>query len=130
MDRSTSYPEVKTILKVKQPQDFKNDPYSLLPRREKVIVFRPRAGHNYLNYHLYSKLRIGHAEQWPCGTVSQTTEHLLQFCPLDELLSKGMWEITPPWSTSSTASWGTYDVLPPSSKRLEFPSDKREEQLQ
>ena len=99
VDRSTSYPEVKTILKAKQhskwrhkhPRYNKADPYYLLTRREQVTVFRLRTGHNRLNYHLYSKLRIGHTEQCPCGTGSQTTEHLLQFCPTYEPLRKGIW---------------------------------------
>ena len=99
VDRSTSYPEVKTILKAKQhskwrhkhPRYNKADPYYQLTRREQVTVFRLRTGHNRLNYHLYSKLRIGHTEQCPCGTGSQTTEHLLQFCPTYEPLRKGIW---------------------------------------
>ena len=97
--RSTSYPEVKTILKAKQhskwrhkhPRYNKADPYYLLTRREQVTVFRLRTGHNRLNYHLYSKLRIGHTEQCPCVTGSQTTEHLLQSCPTYEPLRKGIW---------------------------------------
>ena len=36
--------------------------------------------------HLYSKLRIGYIERCPCGTGSQTTEHLLQSCPIYEPL--------------------------------------------
>ena len=99
VDRSTSYPEVKTILKAKQhsrwrhkhPRYNKADPYYLLTRREQVTVFRLRTGHNRLNYHLYSKLRIGHTEQCPCGTGSQTTEHLLQSYPTFEPLRKGIW---------------------------------------
>ena len=98
VDRPTSYPEVKTILKAKQhskwrhkhPRYNKADPYYLLTRREQVTVFRLRTGHS-LNYHLYSKLRIGHTEQCPCGTGSQTTEHLLQSCPTYEPLRKGFW---------------------------------------
>ena len=99
VDRSTSYPEVKTILKAKQhskwrhkhPRYNKADPYYLLTRREQVTMFRLRTGHNRLNYHLYSKLRIGHTEQYLCSTGSQTTEHLLQSCPTYEPLWKGIW---------------------------------------
>ena len=88
VDRSASYPEVKTIFKVTQhskwrlehPLHNKADPYYLLTRREQVTVFRLRTGHNRLSYHLYSKLRIVHTEQCPCGTGSHTTEHLLQSC--------------------------------------------------
>ena len=71
-------------------------PYCLLTRREQVTVFRFRTGHNRLIYYLYSKLRIGHTEQGPCGTGSQTTEHLLRSCPIYEPLRKGIWpEHTP-----------------------------------
>ena len=99
VDRSTSYLEVKTILKAKQhskwrhkhPRYNKADPFYLLTRREQVTAFRLRTGHSSLKYHLYSKLRIGHTEQCPCGTGSQTTEHLLQSCPAYEPLRKGIW---------------------------------------
>ena len=51
VNRSTSYPEVKTILKAKQhskwrhkhPRYNKTEPYYLLTRREQVTVFRLRA---------------------------------------------------------------------------------------
>ena len=98
VDRSTSYIEVKTFLKAKQhskwmhehPRYNKADSY-LLIRREQVAVFKFRTGNNRLNFHLYSKLRIGHTEQCPCGTGSQITEHLLQSCPIYEPLRKGIW---------------------------------------
>ena len=70
---------------------LETDPYYLLTKREQVTVFRLRTGHNHLNYHLYSKLCIGHTEQCPCGTGSQTTEHLLQSCPTYQPLRKGIW---------------------------------------
>ena len=99
VDRSTSYPEVKTILKAKQhskwrhkhPRYNKADPYYLLTRREQLTVFRLRTGHNHLNYHLSSKLHIGRTDQCPCGTVSQTTEHLPQSCPIYEPLRNRIW---------------------------------------
>ena len=64
---------------------------TLLTRREQVKVFRLMTGYHRLSYHLYSKLRINHTEQCPCGTGSQTTEHLLQSCPIYEPLRKGIW---------------------------------------
>ena len=63
----------------------------LLTRREQVTVFRLRTGLDRLSYHLYWRLRTGHTEQCPCGTGSQTTERLLQFCPLRESLREGIW---------------------------------------
>ena len=73
------------------PSDSFFDPYYLLTRREQVTVFRLRTGLNRLNYHLYSKLRIGYTEQCPCGADSQRTEHLLQSCPIYEPLRKRIW---------------------------------------
>ena len=99
MGYSESYTEVKTILKAKQhrkrrlehPWYNKTDPYYLLTRWEQDSVQDQDRPHNSLNHHLYSSLRIGHTEQCPCGTGSQTTEHLLQCCPIYELLRKGVW---------------------------------------
>ena len=96
---NTSYPEVKTILKAKQHSKWRHkhtrcnkaDPYYLLTRRKQVTVFRLRTGHN-----LYSKLCIGHTVQCPCGTGSQTTEHLLRSCLIYEPLRKGIWPDSTP----------------------------------
>ena len=85
------FPSGQQVVGVSLVRYNKADPYYLLTRREQVTVFRLRTGHNRLNYHLYSKLRIGHTEQCPCGTGSQTTEHLLHFCPTYEPLRKGIW---------------------------------------
>ena len=98
-DRSTTYSEAKTIIKAKQqtkwkhqhPRHYSGDPYYLLTRREQVAIFRLRTGHNRLKHHLYSKFRIGDSEQCPCETGNQTTEHLLQSCPLHEALRDRIW---------------------------------------
>ena len=101
MDRSTSYPEVKAILKAKQHSKWRHKH----PRYNKANTYYPfyqtgtsdsvqaqdRPQPPQLDYHLYSKLRIGHTEQCPCGTGSQTTEHLLESCPIYEPLRKGIW---------------------------------------
>ena len=63
----------------------------LLTRQEQVTVFRLETGHNHLNHNLYSKPCMGHTEQCPSSTGSQTTEHLLQSYPIYELLRKGIW---------------------------------------
>ena len=46
---------------------------------------------NRLNHHMYTKFHIGTTEQCPCGTGSQTTEHLLQSCPLYKALRQMTW---------------------------------------
>ena len=88
-----------------------------------MTVSRLRTGHN----RLYSKLLISHTEQCSCGTASQRTEHLLQSCPLCKLLRKGIWPDHTFIAHKLYDSLGTYYVLPPSSGRLEFPSDEQEE---
>ena len=106
---------------------YKTDPCYLLTRREQVTVFRLRAGHNRLNHHLYSKLRIGHTEQCPCDTGSQTTTSAAVLPPL-RAAQKG--NLARPHSRSPscpTVARGTYDALPPSWRRLQLPSDEREE---
>ena len=80
------------------------------------------------NQHLYSKFRIGHTQQCPCCTGSQTTGHLLQSCPTYEPLRKGIWPDGTPVARKLYGSLGTRYALPPSSRRLEFPSDERDEQ--
>ena len=50
--------------------------------------------------------------------ANQTTEHLLQSCPLYELLRKGIWPDHTPVALKLCDSRGTYDILPPSSRRL------------
>ena len=110
------------------PRYNKTDPYYLLTRWEQVTVFRLTTDHNRLNHHLYSKLRIGHTEQCPCGTDSHTTEHMVQSCPIYELLRKGIWPGHTPVTCTLYGSLGDINVLPPSSRRLEFSSDEREEE--
>ena len=94
---------------------------------QQVTVFRLRTGHNRLNYHLYSKLRIGHTEQCPCGNGSQTTEHLLWSCPLYELLRKGIWPDHTPVDRKLYSSLVDLQCSA-TLRRLEFPSDEREEE--
>ena len=76
------------------------------------VLDRPQPSQLSLN----SLLRVSHSEQGLCGTGSQTAEHLLQSCPLYNLL--GMW-IWP---------GGAYEVLPTSSRRQEYSSHEIEEE--
>ena len=98
-DRSTTYFEVKTIIKARQQNLFKqnypysnrNDPYHLLTRHEQVSIFRLGRGHSRLRNHLFHKLKIGDTDQCRCRTGPQTTEHFLLFCPNHESLRKQIW---------------------------------------
>ena len=112
-DRSTTYTEVKTILKAKQQNLFKqnnphsnrNDPYHLLTHHEQVSIFRLRTGHNR---HLFHKLKRGDTDQCRCRTMLQTTEHLLHFCPNHESLQKQIW---PDPTSTSQKLYGSVEDL-------------------
>ena len=72
-----------------------------------MTVFKLRTGHNRVNHHhLYSNLCIGHTEQCPCGTGSQTTEHLLQSYPFYEPLRKEIWSAHTPVARKFYSSLG------------------------
>jgi ribonuclease HI len=64
----------------RHPDFRRNDAYHLLPRREQVIIFRLRTGHNRLRHHLFTKMRIGPTDLCPCGDAPQTAKHILQDC--------------------------------------------------
>ena len=72
----------EAMWKESHPAFNPKDPYYQLRRQEQVLIFRLRTKHNRLRHHLFHKFRIGETDQCPCGTGSQTTEHILQTCPL------------------------------------------------
>ena len=98
-DKSTGYQEAKTIIKAKQHDRWmqqhlrynKQYAYHQLSRTDQVLIFRLRTGHNRLNHHMYTKFKIGQSEYCPCQTSSMTTEHLLQECPLHNILRTNFW---------------------------------------
>ena len=57
------------------------DDYHLLSREQQVVLVRLRTGHNRLNSHMHSKLKLASSPTCPCGQKDQTTDHLLQRCP-------------------------------------------------
>ena len=52
----------------------------LVIRKDQVIIFRIRTGHNRLRHHMHSKRRICPTDLCPCGNAPQTTKHILQEC--------------------------------------------------
>lgn len=98
-NKQVSYSEektqIKTTLKKKWKQEHlnhdSNDCYYDLSRGDQVIIFRLRTGHNRLRHHMYTKLKIGDSDKCPCNTASMTTAHLLQDCPLHEVIRRNIW---------------------------------------
>ena len=93
-----SYLEVKTIIKncfntswkKRMNVEKEKDYLETLDRTQQVIIFRVRTGHCRLLSHLY-RLRLAHTDECPCGTDSQTPEHILQSCPSHNSLRQETW---------------------------------------
>ena len=83
VERPVTYQEAKGIIKeIAKPPRQEPDDYHLLNRAGQTIIFRLRTGHNRLNYHMYTKLKIGRTPLCACETAPQTSQHILQACPL------------------------------------------------
>ena len=95
---------VKSLMKPK----ISRDDYHLLDRWEQVIIFRLRTGHNRLNFHMYTKLKLSPSPMCPCGCEPQTTEHILQRCPHLEAKRKCIW---PEETSTQTKLYGTKEDL-------------------
>ena len=76
----------------KSPQggDLKEDNFQCLGRSQQVVIFRLRTGLCRLLSHLY-RLNLSHANECPCGTSSQTPEHVLQNWPTDRDVWRQTW---------------------------------------
>ena len=77
---------------------LQRDDYHLLFRKQQVILVRLRTGHNRLNSHMHRKLKLAPSPTCPCGQEDQTTEHVIQRCPLYKATREDVW----PVSTSPT----------------------------
>ena len=92
-ENSVTYSEMKTItkslFKVSQPRES----YNKLDRRDQVIIFRLRTGHNRLNKHLH-RLNIVRSPRCPCGEDDQTAKHILQDCRNLQTLRENTWPTT------------------------------------
>ena len=94
-----SFSEKKTLIRALTKPKLQRDDYHLLSRKQQVILVRLRTGYNRLNSHMHRKLKLAPSPTCPCGQEEQTTEHVLQRCPLYEATREDMW----PVSTSLTA---------------------------
>ena len=90
-DVDLTYKERRTIIKSSYRLTVERDDYHLLSRKEQVTIFRLRTGHNRLNHHMYSKLRLVPSPNCSCGIGDQTVEHVLQSCPRFLMQRNSMW---------------------------------------
>ena len=77
--------------KQQHPNFNQSDSLHKLNRPEQVILFRTRTGHNRLNTHMHSKLKVGESEMCQCNADIMAAEHLVQHCQLHDALRRGMW---------------------------------------
>ena len=108
---STTYREVKTLLKQKQKSawrlrnngyDSQKDQINTLDRRTQTTIFRLRTGHRGLRKHL-KRLGLADSAHCECGSEEQIPEHILQTCPHLETVCQQFW---PEDTEVGTKLWG------------------------
>ena len=72
---------------------LQRDDYHLLSRKQQVILVRLLTGHNRLNSHMHRKLKLAPSPTCPCGREEQTTEYVLQRCPLYKATREDVWSV-------------------------------------
>jgi ribonuclease HI len=108
VDNEIPYSEMKRAIQaIRREQNQPNDEYHILDRHGQIIIFRLRTGHNRLNKHMY-KLRLSDTPMCTCGLSEQTSEHVLQDCPLYTHLRKTYW---PNDSTLNSKLYGAGEEL-------------------
>ncbi|XP_064645142.1 uncharacterized protein LOC135498689 [Lineus longissimus] len=98
-DLSLSYSENKTELKQgyrkkwkeEHPKHDEGDCCYQLTRREQVLIFRLRTGHNRQKHHLFTEFRIGESDICICNQEPMTAEHILGRCSSFADLRKETW---------------------------------------
>ena len=96
---NVSFSEKKTLTRVLTMPRSQRDDYHLLSRKQQVILVRLRIGHNRLNSHMHHKLKLAPSPTCPCGQEDQTTEHVLQRCPLYKATREDVWPVSTPLTT-------------------------------
>ena len=69
---NVSFSEKKTLIRALTKPKLQRDDYHLLSRKQQVILVRLRTGHNRLNSHMHSKLKLAPSPTCPCGREEQT----------------------------------------------------------
>ena len=76
-ESSLRYQEKKTIIKnITKPRVEKDD-YHSLGREDQVILMKLRSGHNRLNNHIATQLKLVPSPLCTCGQDNPTTEHVI-----------------------------------------------------
>ena len=90
---NVSVSEKKTLIRVLTMPRSQRDDYHLLSLKQQVVLVRLRTRHNRLNNHMHGKLKLVPSPTCPCGQEDQTTEHILQRCPLHKA-TRDVWPVS------------------------------------
>ena len=97
--KNVCFSEKKTLIRaLTMPRSQRYD-YHLLSWKQQVILVRLRTRHNRLNSHMHSKLKVAPSPTCPCDQEDQTTEHILQRCPLHKATREDVWPVSTPLTT-------------------------------
>ena len=86
----TYFEKKRAIQTARKEQPPPKDEYHTLDRKEQIIIFCLRTGHNRLNKHLH-RLHLAVSPMCACGQDEQTVEHVLQVCPLYDHKRRTFW---------------------------------------
>jgi hypothetical protein len=76
----------KMIRSIRKPLVPVQDDYQIMTRKEQVVIFRLRTGHNRLREHMYTKFKMGNSVMCTCGQAPQTAGLILQDCSQYDIL--------------------------------------------
>lgn len=107
-DNSITISEMSTHIKALHRPSKQNDAIHALARKDQVIIFRLRTGHNLLNQHMFYKFKKATTPMCPCTAAEQSAEHVLQTCTNHDGLRSHLW---PQMTSKMTKVYGTLDDL-------------------
>jgi hypothetical protein len=92
-----------------QQHYFMQSYFSEVSHPSTKVLFRLRTGHCRLLSHL-NRLEIAHTDECPCGTGSQTSEYILQYCSAHDDLrcqtcKRSFGTAVPTWRRQWDSSW-------------------------
>ena len=90
-DNPITLAEKKTIIKHCFKMRKIPDNYHKLDRAGQVIIMRLRTGHNRLNSHMHTTMKLIQSPLCTCQTENQTADHILQDCPTFTNLRTQKW---------------------------------------
>ena len=69
IERQLTFEEARSMIKQTGRIPVQKDDYHCLSRKDQVVIFRLRTGHNRLNQHMYHKFRLVPSPICECGTA-------------------------------------------------------------